>query len=131
MKSKFFLLCRKVLVLPLVSILLTLPVIAQKASDEYLQGKRDGEMDAKGNPVWFVGGLVCGLFAVLYCLGIESPTPPSSALVGKSSDYVLGYTEGYRSKTRQKDAVYAAAGWAAGLVIYAALILPVGGETTY
>lgn len=95
--------------------------LAQTTPSDYVQGKMDGERDARGNPVWFLAGLGCGIFGLIGAFVI-APSPPTHALVGKSSDYVLGYTEGYKSKARSGNAMYAAVGAITWVVIYLAVI---------
>ena len=117
---------KKCISLVLVLLVLAIPVALQSAetaqaqqSSEYVQGRLAGEQAAKGNPIWILGGLVCGVFAVIYCY-IQSVTPPAMALVGKSTDHVMGYVDGYKKK-RGRDAVYAWIGWGSWIVIYAAV----------
>ena len=93
------------------------------AVDECWQGRADGERDAKGNPLWFVAGLACGIFGFGAAYLIE-PSPPASALLGKSSGYALCYTEAYQDKSKGKNAMYAGIGWLVWIVIYLGLILP-------
>jgi hypothetical protein len=93
---------------------------AQQSAGTYVEGKVDGEMAAKGNPLWFLAGVGCGCIGVGAAYFIK-PSPPAYALVGKSSEYVLGYTEGYGDKSRNKNAGYACAGWLAFVAVYAAL----------
>jgi hypothetical protein len=85
----------------------------------FFEGKVAGEASAKGNPLWILAGVGCGLFGVLGALLVK-PSPPTHALMGKSSDYVLGYTEGYQKKARNANTGYACAGWAAFTVVYVA-----------
>lgn len=121
MKHKGFRASQKALGLLLVVALVAIPVLAEgrpAQGNDYAQGRADGQRDAKGSPAWILGGILCGVFAVLYCY-IQSPSPPVGALVGKSSDYVLGYSEGYKTK-RGKDAMYAWIGWGIWIVIYLA-----------
>lgn len=101
-------------------LLVSLPLIAQttQASNEYFQGKTDGQRAAKGSPLWILGGFACGLFAVGYCYFFLSPSPPTGALIGKSSEYVLGYTEGYKKKTRSQSGMYSLIGWGIWVVVY-------------
>jgi len=88
-------------------------------SSDYIRGKMDGERDAKGNGIWFVAGLpgVCcygiGLGGNL-CSFLLPPSPPEGFLIGKSGEYILGYTEGYQSKGRLKNAKHATLGCLVG-----------------
>jgi hypothetical protein len=97
---------------------LAVPALAQVA-DECWQGKADGERDAKGNPLWILAGLGCGIFGAGAAY-LAKPSPPTYALMGKSSQYVLCYTEAYQSKSRWKNTGYAFLGWATWIVIFLA-----------
>lgn len=88
----------------------------RQARSGYLQGRLDGERDAKGNPAWILAGLAgTGLCLCIGCAGVglaysTPPSPSPGVLMGKSSEYVMGYTEGYKSKARLENTKYAAAG---------------------
>lgn len=119
---------RKIFILFLVSILIITPILAQQQTmDDYVQGKLDGENNAKGNALWFIAGAGCGIFGAGAAYFIK-PSPPAHALIGKSSNYVLGYTEGYQNKARNKNTTYACAGWAAWGIFYVAVLLPASNE---
>ena len=74
------------------------PVIEQPA-------RLDAEMEVArdANPVqWGVGGGLCGFFA----LGVSvahTPTVPTANLMGKSPEYVVFYTNAYRSTMKRKN----------------------------
>jgi hypothetical protein len=91
--------------------------------DEYLQGKMDGKIASKGHAAWILAGLAgTGLCLLIGCAGvglalIVQPSPPETALMGKSQAYINGFTEAYKSKSRVKNA-----GWACVGVVFAALI---------
>jgi hypothetical protein len=95
-------------------------------SSDYISGKMDGERDAQGKGIWFVAGLpgVCcygvGLGGIL-CSFLVPPSPPEAAIIGKSGEYIMGYTEGFQSKGRLKNAKYATLGCLAGTAIGTAL----------
>lgn len=102
--------------------LLPWPAIAQPAEaavDDCMQGKLDGKRDAKGNPLWILAGVGCGICGAGAAY-LMKPNPPAEALLGKSSAYVLCYTEAYQSKARMMNTGYACAGWAAFVAVYAA-----------
>lgn len=126
MIHKSFKVSKKFISPVVVLLILAIPVAVQSAetvqaqqSSEYVQGRLAGEQAAKGNPIWFLGGLLCGVFAVIYCY-IQSATPPAMALVGKSAEYVMGYSDGYKKK-RGRDAVYAWIGWGVWIAIVVAV----------
>ncbi|MCF7911334.1 MAG: hypothetical protein K9M99_02310 [Candidatus Cloacimonetes bacterium] len=119
----------KVVSLILALLLFSMPVILkaqlleeqakdqQSAEQTYAQGQLDGKRDAKGNPLWILAGCGCGLFGVLGAILIK-PNPPAQKLIGKSNDYVLGYTEAYKKAASGKNTGYAFGGWAAYLIAY-------------
>jgi hypothetical protein len=105
---------------------------APSATDEYLKGKMEGQAAAKGSGWWVLAGLSGAGFCL--CIGVAGiivaalvpPKPPEQALIGKSSNYVLGYTEGYKSKGRWKNAGYASIGCALAAVINLVINLATG-----
>ena len=111
----------KVISVFLIAIMVSIPMtlLAQQQEGTFAQGKMDGERDAKGNALWVLAGAGCGIFGVGAAYFMK-PSPPAQALVGKSADYVLGYTDGYQNKARNANAGYACGGWAAFIAIYAA-----------
>lgn len=111
---------RKTIISVLTLLMLFVPVLshAQQQSD-FLQGKLDGQRDAKGNFLWFIAGVGCGIFGIGAAY-IVKPEPSAEALIGKSSDYVIGYTEGYKEEGRTKNTTYAAVGCLTWSVIYLA-----------
>jgi hypothetical protein len=84
-------------------------------SDEYLQGMADGQADGHGFFIgYFLAGCtVIGLF-VPFVTGIEVPV---EKLIGKSADYVEGYSEGYKNKVRGENITYALIGTGTSVVI--------------
>lgn len=126
MSDKRFNISKKIASLIMIILMLSIPVALQSSqtapvqtTSEYVQGRIDGEQAAKGDPLWILGGFLCGLFAVIYCY-VQSATPPAIALVGKTSEYILGYTDGYKAK-RSRDAVYAWIGWGASWIFLIAV----------
>ena len=105
----------------LITVMVLTPILvtAQEVEQTYAQGKMDGERDAKGNFLWFFAGVGCGVFGAGIAYFAKS-SPPAQKLIGKTSDYVLGYTEGYQNKSRNKNVGFACGGWAAFVLIYAA-----------
>ena len=96
------------IVLVLVFAMVAAPLLAQQATNDYLQGKQDGERDAQGNGNWFFAGCL-GLVGVLIAYVVE-PSVPTEQLMGKSPEYVRGYEEGYKRKTKSKNATKAVYG---------------------
>ena len=69
----------------------------QTPASDFLQGKMDGEYDAKASGAWFFAGFCLGLIGVLIAYLVK-PTPSTASLVGKSQEYITGYVEGYKDK---------------------------------
>jgi len=111
----------KITSMVLIVLMIGMPVTLLAQQQDYMQGKMDGERDAKGNPVWVLAGLGCGVIGAGAAY-MTKPSPPSTAILGKSTEYIMGYTEGYQNKARKQNAMYACGGWAAWVVIYLALI---------
>jgi hypothetical protein len=76
----------------------------------FAEGKVDGERDARGSAGWFCAGFLCGIFGAGAAFFMK-PGPPAPALIGKSSEYVMGYTEGYQNKARNENTMWACGGW--------------------
>ncbi len=120
----------KALCLVLALLLVAVPVMAEQAEkkilDDYTQGKADGERDAKGNTLWFFAGCCLGGTGIILAFLVK-PDPPGSALLGKSPEYCMGYTEGYQAKASKQNVVYAVAGcitfWTLYLLFYVAVII--------
>ena len=108
--------------------MVTIPLLAQDEMNDYLKGRIDGENQAKGEEIWFLSGCLLGLVGVLIPLVYE-PTVPSAQLMGKSSAYVRGFSEGYKEKAKKENAKYAAYGCiTSGVVtgcLYAIMIIAV------
>ncbi len=83
---------------------------------DYMQGKIDGERDGRGNFAWFFGGLCLGLLGVVLAFVI-APQPSTENLVGRSPEYIMGYTEGYKSRAKQQQGYYALGGMAMAVVV--------------
>ena len=103
----------------LVIVFISMPVmlIAQQEGNDYFQGKMIGEQAAKGNPLWILAGVGCGIFGAGAAY-FTKPNPPSQALLGKSPEYIMGFTEGYQKKSRSINTGYACGGWAGFALIY-------------
>ena len=104
--------CAVVLVVPAV----VFAQVAESTAAECLQGKADGERDGKGNAAWILAGAGCGIIG-LGAAYLIKPSPDASTLLGKSSEYVLCYTEAYQNKAKGKNAMYAGVGWAIAIVV--------------
>jgi hypothetical protein len=113
----------------LIMVMIATPFInlgAQEKKDaegDFMLGKIQGEADAKGSPLWFLAGLGCGIIGVGVAYLVK-PGVPASELIGQSSDYTLGYSEGYKNKGRLKNTEYACVGWGVWMIVYFAAIMP-------
>jgi hypothetical protein len=91
--------------------------------EEFANGFADGRRAARGNPLWVFAGLAgtgpCICFGVAGVgISLTIPyTPPEDVFLGRSSPYIAGYYKGYRSKSRQHGALWAALGLAAAVAI--------------
>ena len=63
--------------------ILAVPLLAQDQTNDFVQGRMDGEMDGKSdaNVIWIVAGIGCG------CIGVGAaylftPSAPAAKLVG-------------------------------------------------
>lgn len=98
------------IVLFLVALLFATPVLSQFANDYEqgrLDGKREGTSDA--SMIWAVIGFGCGCCGVGAAYLWSQPVP-SGRLIGKSPEYVSGYTTTYKKAKRERETIYAAAG---------------------
>ena len=86
--------------------------------NNYSQGLIDGERNGTeaSSRVWLAGGfflLIVGFIGSL----ILVPNPSAEALVGKSPEYIEGYTKGFKSSARSKNSEYAAIGCISSIII--------------
>jgi hypothetical protein len=102
-------------------------------STDYIRGEMDGERDAKGHGLWFVAGLpgvcCCGLgLGSVAASFLLPPSPPEAALIGKSSEYIMGYSKGYHNEGRVKNVKFATLGCIVGslvgIVLYSLSLTP-------
>jgi len=119
----------------LVAVLFCLPVLNDIAlaqgtqTSDYLTGKMDGERDAKAGAGWFFAGFCLGAAGVLIAYLVK-PNPSTALLVGKSNEYIMGYTEGYRDKSAKKQGSIALSGCAVFAVVYLTLVLVAASSST-
>jgi hypothetical protein len=95
--------------------------IAQNCEEGVINGKADGSKGA--SPAWIIAGLGCGIFGLGAAFLIK-PSAPASRLVGKSPEYVVCYTDAYKSAARDRQVIYATIGMAVWIIIYFAAIYP-------
>ena len=91
-------------------------------AETFTEGLMQGQMAASGNVGWMLGGLLCGVFGVGGAYFVE-PSPPVYMLIGKSNDYVIGFTEGYKKETKKKNVQYASVG-CLGSMAFNLLLMP-------
>ena len=68
-----------------------------------LEAKAAAEADAEAKTnkfAWFVIGCTSGLIGATYGYLFYEPSPPASALLGKSPEYVAAYTDAYAKKAK-------------------------------
>ena len=91
----------------------------------YTEGMRDGELDAKGNPVYGCGGFACGVFGFL-AAALSDPKPSPQLLVqmeeSKGKDYCIGYQMAYSKKAKKQNMIFAGAGWVIGAAVSLAIM---------
>lgn len=100
---------KKIVAISMALLLVTCPLMSQQSSDEFVKGRIDGEQDAKAEGIWILAGCALGVTGILLAYLVE-PSVPAGQLVGKSSAYVMGYTDGYKSKTKSLNAKQAITG---------------------
>ena len=111
---------RGVFAVVLIMSLATAPAFAQQS--EYEQGKLQGELDARGQAVWILSGLLLGPIGLILPWVIN-PHVPGANLIGKSLEYVTGYMDGYRHDAKPKNFLYSLIGFAVwGAVATAVLV---------
>lgn len=101
---------RAVLVFALSFLLLTLPITSNLTAAEYvanqtqqetaqsacLAAERQAQSDISGS-TWFIVGCLAGVIGWVIAL-VTEPSPPATALMGKSPEYVASYTDCYKKK---------------------------------
>ena len=107
---------KKFIAILLVAILFAytaMPVFSTESDIAYqalLDARRDAEADASA-----MKGVVLGFFCGLIGVGITyftPPSPPVHRFIGKSSEYVLLYTDEYRRVARKEETFHAIGGCA-------------------
>ncbi len=97
------------------------------STDDFVKGKIEGmAKGAKaGNGAWFFSGCLLGVLGIILPYVID-PTVPVEDLMGKSSSYVLGYTDGFKESAKGANFKYAMYGCgvsaAAEVILYVIII---------
>jgi hypothetical protein len=106
---------RKTSVLIAVIFLLT-NVAAFCEGTDVEEGKKQGEIDAKSNKLWYLSGcLLPGVGLILPW--VFGPTVPSENLIGKSPEYVDAYQKAFVSKVKMGNFLWSLAGFGACVVV--------------
>lgn len=102
----------------MVAWLLILPTLsfAQQNNDVEL-GRSAGEADAlsQSTATWFLLGCLLGVVGWLIAYVVE-PSPNSINLLGKTPEFVAGYTAGYKEKLKSRNTSSAMTGCLVGTV---------------
>lgn len=91
------------------------------AADIIRQAESDADADESGT-IYGVGGFLCGIFGWLLAT-LSSPDVPAARLVGKSSNYVVMYSDAYKRKAKSNRTNAACIGWGIGSAVSLAIIL--------
>ena len=89
-------------------------------NNEQHQARMDGEQDADTDVsriLWIVVGFFVSLIGILIAY-VYQPSPPASRLYDKSQEYVMFYTEAYKSKSRSIQVTSTLIGLAIGIGIF-------------
>jgi len=97
-------------------------VVRDNFTNDYLQGKMDGEAAVNVSGTWFFAGFCLGLTGVLIAYMVK-PSPSSAMLIGKSQAYINGYIEGYKDKAASEQGKKALTGMAVACAAAAAFYL--------
>jgi len=97
-------------------------VAGQSSIDQgRLDGARDAKTDVSGT-LWFMAGCCLSGTGVLFAY-VYTPNPPATRLLGKSPEYVAGYTDAYRTAARGTQTSNAWSGCIVFGLSYAALLV--------
>lgn len=86
--------------------------------------------------MWLLAGMPGIMCYGIGCLGVIAsvlipPDPPVSEMLGKSTAYILGYTEGYKSKGRWKNGGWSTLGCAIGSALTIGIFFLFNLSSTY
>jgi hypothetical protein len=96
------------------------PILAQQNDLEI--GRMAGEQAARANvngTLWLAAGCV-SIFGIILAYLVE-PSPPATALLGKSPEYVAAYTDAYKMTAKSIQTSKAWTGCIVGTLAYIAL----------
>ena len=106
----------------IVSLLIfAMPLLAQRG--DMMAGRVAGEQAARASvngTAWLAIGCFAGLVGIIIAAVVES-SPPSTMLLGKSPEYVAGFTDAYKATAKSVRMNKAITGCIAGAVVNALL----------
>lgn len=92
--------------------------------DEFLRIQQQAIVDARfdvaqfvNGPLWFLGGVACGVFTFAYAV-IDTPQVQTGRMLGKSPTYLLYYTAEYQSQAKRKRIINSCGGWGIFVLLY-------------
>jgi hypothetical protein len=85
------------------------------------RGTQDAEADSS-TALWFFAGCGLGVVGILIAYIVE-PTPPVARIMGKSPDYVMAYSNAYKSAGKSNQAKHALYGCLVGTAVFVAVYL--------
>lgn len=116
---------KKSVALGMAVLMLAVPVLAQQAAtDAVLEAQSQAEADFN-KAMWLGVGCLLGWVGILIGYLVQ-PSPPATALMGKSPEYVAAYTEAYKEKMKSLQTRYALIGCLGNMafsMVYVALVM--------
>lgn len=116
---------KKSVVLGMAVLTLVVPVMAQEAAtNAVIQAQQQAEADFN-KAMWLGVGCLLGWVGLLISYLVQ-PSPPATALMGKSPEYVVAYTEAYKEKMKSLQTKYALVGCLGNMalsMVYVALVV--------
>jgi len=115
---------KKSVVLGMAVLTLVVPIMAQEAAtNAVIQAQQQAEADFN-KAMWLGVGCLLGWVGLLIGYLVQ-PSPPATALMGKSPEYVVAYTEAYKEKMKSLQTKYALVGCLGNMalsMVYVALV---------
>ena len=115
---------KKSVVLGMAVLTLVVPIMAQEAAtNAVIQDQQQAEADFN-KAMWLGVGCLLGWVGLLIGYLVQ-PSPPATALMGKSPEYVAAYTEAYKEKMKSLQTKYALVGCLGNMalsMVYVALV---------
>lgn len=111
--------------------ILAIPILAQVDQTDLSQARMQAEIDAKRDAnavVYFIAGCAGSLLGLLIAQ-VVTASPPQTALIGKSPEYVAAYTDVYVKKVKSIRTKYSLYGCGASVVVWGAILLVIAAST--